>query len=81
MARLVGRSLGGAKSENERKEMRMDGQTDGQTGGQKVKCPRGELNDVFEFGRYHPSSHPADERDERVALLLPSASLREDLYV
>lgn len=26
----------------------------------------GELNDVFEFGRYHPSGHPADERDERV---------------
>jgi len=37
----------------------------------------GELNDVFEFGRYHPFGHPADERDERVALL-PSASLRKD---
>lgn len=35
VARLVG-----AKSEDEGKEMRMDGQTDGQTGGQKVKCPQ-----------------------------------------
>lgn len=63
----IGRSVGGAKSENEGKEMR-DTWTDGQMGRQadrKWNVLGGELNDVFEFGRYQPSDYPANERDER----------------
>lgn len=62
----IGRSVGGAKSGNEGKEMRhMDGRTDGQTGtDRKWNVLGGELNDVFEFGRQHPSDY-LNERDER----------------